>query len=342
MDRTLKACRTLRATTASVIRSGIHPAVLNPIVCAKIIRQVCYPKALYGCEIWGKLSKTETLMLERTHHYVCKFIQGLPRRTRTDMCLSLIGWLNLDSFINERKLLFFGRICNLPQRAISFRILVRKLFELKYFNQEYTNCASDFSKDCVDILYKYHLSDYLTKFMDSGNFPSQRIWKRIVHRSIFEYELNEWQQRINIDSDFNIFKKIHKVFQPHPAWTVALDFPYLRKQANYIVSLCCLVHNTNSDSILCDKCGKLFTDPCIHAISSCDYLSDIRDEFWCELLCLNPITFSAFLGSLNDEDFCYILLSCETEFELDCEQKKRFQFLCVKYVYRFCKTFSHS
>ncbi|VDI27522.1 Hypothetical predicted protein [Mytilus galloprovincialis] len=178
--------------------------------------------------------------------------------------------------------------------------------------------------------------------MDSGNFPSQRIWKRIVHRSIFEYELNEWQQRINIDSDFNIFKKIHKVFQPHPAWTVALDFPYLRKQANYIVSLCCLVHNTNSDSILCDKCGKLFTDPCIHAISSCDYLSDIRDEFWCELLCLNPITFSAFLGSLNDEDFCYILLSCETEFELDCEQKKRFQFLCVKYVYRFCKTFSHS
>ncbi|CAC5393983.1 unnamed protein product [Mytilus coruscus] len=73
MDRTLKACRTLRATTASVIRSGIHPAVLNPKVCAKIIRQVCYPKALYGCEIWGKLSKTETLMLERTHHYVCKF-----------------------------------------------------------------------------------------------------------------------------------------------------------------------------------------------------------------------------------------------------------------------------
>ena len=73
---------------------------------AKIIRQVCYPKALYGGEILGKLTKTETLMLERTHHYVCKFIQGLHRRTRTDMCLSLIGWFNLNSFINET---FFGR-----------------------------------------------------------------------------------------------------------------------------------------------------------------------------------------------------------------------------------------
>lgn len=66
------------------------------------------------------------------------------------------------------------------------------------------------------------------KVYDSGHFPSQRIWKRIVHRSIFEYELKEWQQRINIDSDFNIFKKIHEVFRPHPAWTVELDFPYLR------------------------------------------------------------------------------------------------------------------
>ncbi|CAC5367721.1 unnamed protein product [Mytilus coruscus] len=70
MDRTLKACRTLRATTVSVIRSGIHPAVLNPIVCAKIIREVCYRKALYGCEIWGKLSKTENTYV-RTNASLC-------------------------------------------------------------------------------------------------------------------------------------------------------------------------------------------------------------------------------------------------------------------------------
>ncbi|CAG2206950.1 unnamed protein product [Mytilus edulis] len=245
------------------------------------------------------------------------------------MCLSLIGWFNLDSFINERKLLFFGRICNLPQRAISFRILVRRLFELQYFNQQNINCASDFSKDCVDLFYIHHLSDYLTKFMTSETFPSQRIWKRIVYRSIFEYELKEWQQRISIDNDLNIFQKIFKIFHPHPAWTVVLDFPYLRKQANYIVSLCCSVHNTNSDIILCDKCGKHFSDPCIQEISSCDYLSNIRDEFWCELLCIKPINFSAFLGSLADEEFCYLLLSGETEFDLNCEQKKLFKFLCV-------------
>ena len=77
MERALNACRSLRGTVMSMLRTGVHPAVLNPLVCAKIIRQVCYPKALYGCELWGELSKTETLMLERTHRYICKIIQGL-------------------------------------------------------------------------------------------------------------------------------------------------------------------------------------------------------------------------------------------------------------------------
>ena len=101
VERTLKACRKLRSAALSVIRIGIHPSILNPIVRGKIIRQVCYPKALYGCELWGRLSNQETLMLERTHRYICKSIQGLPKLTRTDMCLSLIGWYSLESFIDE-------------------------------------------------------------------------------------------------------------------------------------------------------------------------------------------------------------------------------------------------
>jgi hypothetical protein len=55
---------------------SLYKITFRPIECFpnKIIRQVCYPKALYGCELWGELSKTETLMLERTHRYICKTI----------------------------------------------------------------------------------------------------------------------------------------------------------------------------------------------------------------------------------------------------------------------------
>ncbi|VDI05809.1 Hypothetical predicted protein [Mytilus galloprovincialis] len=103
MDRTIDVCRTLRATVISLIRLGVHPAILNPIVCSKFVKQVCYPKALYGCELWGKLTSTEWLMLERTQHYICKKIQGLPRRTRSDMCLPMIGWFSIESYVDEKE-----------------------------------------------------------------------------------------------------------------------------------------------------------------------------------------------------------------------------------------------
>ncbi|CAC5392413.1 unnamed protein product [Mytilus coruscus] len=74
MDRTIDVCRTLCATVISLIRLGVHPAILNPIVCSKFVKEVCYPKALYGCKLWDKLTSTEWLMLERTQHYICKNI----------------------------------------------------------------------------------------------------------------------------------------------------------------------------------------------------------------------------------------------------------------------------
>ena len=337
MERTLNACRSLRGTVMSMLRTGVHPAVLNPLVCAKIIRQVCYPKALYGCELWGELSKTEMLMLERTHRYICKTIQGLPKLTRSDMCLSLIGWYTINAFISERKLLFFGRICNLPQTAISFRILIRRLFVIKHSANNHKTLG--FTNDCVKLFQKYNLVEFVDVFLTNGTFPSMRTWKHLVYDTIRKYELSEWIQRLNDDDEFDRFRSIHQVYQPHQAWTVALSHPHLRKQAHYIVSLCCLIRNA-TDNFLCDKCGKFFNDPCTHATTSCDYLSDIHDKFWTEIISLDPITFSAFLGCKSDDELCFILLSCDTDFELDNDNMARFQLLCVTYVYRCCDGFN--
>ena len=73
MDRTIAACRTIRSLSMSVIRLGIHPSVLNPVTCSKIIMNLCYSKALYGCELWNGLKESEYLLLERAHRYVCKY-----------------------------------------------------------------------------------------------------------------------------------------------------------------------------------------------------------------------------------------------------------------------------
>ncbi|CAG2195433.1 unnamed protein product [Mytilus edulis] len=257
MDRTIDVCRTLRATVISLIRLGVHPAILNPIVCSKFVKQVCYPKALYGCELWGKLTSTEWLMLERTQHYICKNIQGLPRRTRSDMCLPMIGWFSIESYVDEKKLLFLGRICNLPCESVSFRILIRRVNDFKYNDGSHSNLG--FTVDIINILRKYELSTYFNDFCETGLFPTPLIWKRIVKTTVAAFEIVNWTRRINIDDDFVAFKMIKKEYAPHPAWTIALKHPNLRKQAQYLTSVCCLVKdNDNGQYILCDRCGKMF------------------------------------------------------------------------------------
>jgi hypothetical protein len=58
---------------------------------------------------------------------------------RSGMCLSLINWFSLESYVDEKKLSFFGRIWNLPSYAIPFRILIRRINDLKYNNNNHPN-----------------------------------------------------------------------------------------------------------------------------------------------------------------------------------------------------------
>lgn len=105
-ERTISACRTIRSLCMSMIKQGIHPSVPNPITCSKIILQLCYSKALYGCELWNNMTDNEHLLLERTHRYMCKYIQGLPKRTRTDISTSLLGWTSIKWLIDIKQNFF--------------------------------------------------------------------------------------------------------------------------------------------------------------------------------------------------------------------------------------------
>ena len=62
-ERTITGCRLIRSRSMSIIKQGIHPSVMNPIVCSKIILQLCYTKALYGCELWNNLTNNEIVLL---------------------------------------------------------------------------------------------------------------------------------------------------------------------------------------------------------------------------------------------------------------------------------------
>lgn len=52
-------------------------------------------------------------------HFICKNAMCLPKTTRSDICESLFGLSPISFEIDERKLLFFGRLCDLDTKTLT-------------------------------------------------------------------------------------------------------------------------------------------------------------------------------------------------------------------------------
>jgi hypothetical protein len=191
----------------SIIKQGIHP-----IVCSKIILQLCYTKAVYGCELWNNLTNNEMLLLERAHRYVCKYVHGLPKLTRTHKCITLLGWTTIECYIDSKKLLFLGRLCNMPSRFLPKQIFITRL--LLYLN----NCktiSGSFIPDIIKTVRKYDLFSYVDNFVKTSSFPSSKKWKYLIKSSVIAYEEHCLHERSNIDTDFAYFRLIQERILPH-------------------------------------------------------------------------------------------------------------------------------
>ena len=90
----------------------------------------------------------------------------------------------------------------------------------------------DFVTDILDLVNRYNLNKYVDTFIDKGKF---------VKLAVSEIESSEWNFRMNIEPNFNMFKTIHPSCKPHAVWKVAQLNPSLRLQVHYVISLCCHV-----------------------------------------------------------------------------------------------------
>ncbi len=81
---------------------------------------------LYGSEIW-LTTKTERLMLERTHRKILRTIQGLPIRCPSKALTSLLGSRDISSFISQRQLTFINSIAAMTSDDLPRQVLVARL-----------------------------------------------------------------------------------------------------------------------------------------------------------------------------------------------------------------------
>ena len=95
---------------------------MHHISAKKLHIAICLARALYGCELWYQMTKTDENTLEKTHRFCIKYFQGLKQRIRT----ASIDIANITTYIHIRQLLFIRRICTLPNDS-----RVKELFLLR-------------------------------------------------------------------------------------------------------------------------------------------------------------------------------------------------------------------
>ena len=126
------ACKKLKGTYLNIANSGLHDNGLNPITSLHIYNSVVLPKALYGCELWCNLSPKHILPLERAHRFCLKFMQNLPRNTKSEVALNLIASKPIEVEIDRRKLIFFEQLCNLPSHLRVKELFIHRM--INYFD----------------------------------------------------------------------------------------------------------------------------------------------------------------------------------------------------------------
>ena len=152
-------------------------ALLNKI--KNLYQKIVIPTALYGCELWNNITKSERDIISRLQHNVAKRIQGFAKRTRSDMCESMLGLPHLTFEIDKRKLMFLRKFLSLPYEAQCHKIFIHRY--LQYL--EPRNAAlvqKGFIPDICMLLCQYNLQYILNDYFNDAYHCLVNIYEKRV------------------------------------------------------------------------------------------------------------------------------------------------------------------
>ena len=295
--------QSLRGTFLSFTSCGLHPNGLNPISGMKLYISAVLPKALYACELLNDISITNLSKLEIAHRFCVKYSQGLPKLTRTDIALGLVGISSIEAYIDLQKLYFLGTLCNADSNFIVKYLFLLRLFQYKLCG---TKVQKGFVKDLYRILQKYSLLNNINEFYSSGIFPSKYSWKRICKTAVWQFEELSWKNRLNQNDDFRRFRSIQSELKPSILWQIPVKKTGSLELCSFVVKLSSLTEN----EVLCPRCGGITRDILKHLFSDCvDNTTRLKlKTFWENVYSMFGDIIHNILTNLELEDFITLIL----------------------------------
>ena len=316
-DTSLKSVKRTRASIQkgrnafhAMIGYGVKPLGINPITAISLYRKIILPSVLYGCEIWNNLSTTEINEIDKFQRYIVKRVQGLPVRTRTDMCESMLGLHPLSSEITIRKLLFLHKIISLPGDSICQMIFLRKL----YLYLSGSTITMGFIPDICQLLCEYNLQYILSGSWDIARLPSKSQWKKHVKAAVHSRYTLLWRQRLYCHSDFARFRKLHTSVAPAVVWKMSYSGCDL-KLCDFIARLWSSIPEPGN--YLCLHCKSYYSDSLSHLVAECKCSQPLKERFLHDCRGILPPELVDTLISADADTFLTIVLSASCWSNLD-------------------------
>ena len=305
-DRIAASCTKGRKSYFAL--SDLGSPYLNPLTTSHLYKTVVLPSVLYGCELWNGISCQDLQKLNIFQHFVCKDILKVPKRFRSDICESLLNVLPIESEIDARKLLFFGRLCRMNCDTLPKQIFLARLFS---HLENLANTQYGFIPDILRLLADYDLLPFLSNWLENGHFPEKYIWKKTVRLSVSSTHNHNRQNRIVTDPDLRDFQLIFEHSEPSSIWKA----PTNSHDINVCKFICKLysipVHETNDQRHLCPLCNATVVNVFLHAACSCQHTNYIRDQWWSDIADMN-INLCAELSGLPKDELYMVLLGRHT------------------------------
>ena len=74
----------------------------NTLTLYKLYTISVLPKALFGCELWHNLSRSDMRQLEIAHHLCFKHAQGLQRDMGLDIVKGMLGIKSIETYTDKQ------------------------------------------------------------------------------------------------------------------------------------------------------------------------------------------------------------------------------------------------
>ena len=291
----------MRGCLMGIIGSGINVSQIGCTTATKLYKYIVLPRCLYGTELWCGITKTDIAKLHISHRFCLKKIQSFPKRANSIIVENMTNVLNIEAYIDQKKLLFFGRLCRLSCSRLAKNVLVERVYQHENQRKNHTGPVHEMCR----VLNKYALGEYLQTFLLNASFPDKRTWRNTINLAMSRHEAALFDAALIKNNRLFRFSDIYNApCHVHPIWVAENLASGHRKHFRDLAKLNCILYG-NAGIQACVYCNRSFDDQLDHC---CVKYESTRELFWSLVINVFSVYMSSYLYNLSDSDMTSVIL----------------------------------